>query len=70
MSCGLLYHSLVAPEGRYGHLNLHDFEVAAINNIGIESVDEAYELIPSLVGKVDKEDLEQLLEDFKRCQSS
>ena len=61
---------LLGKGGRYEQFNLHNFEVAVINNLGIESADEAYSLVPSLVNKIDKDNLDQLLEDIKRYQSA
>jgi len=50
---------------------LDTFEVACINNLNIDSAEEAYSLIPTLKAKFpEKELLDDLLQDLKRYQSS
>jgi hypothetical protein len=50
---------------------LHEFEVAALNNLNIDDIDEAYCLIPTLKEKFqDREDeLKSIIAEMKRFQS-
>ncbi|PAA79027.1 hypothetical protein BOX15_Mlig024392g2, partial [Macrostomum lignano] len=44
---------------------LHNFELAAIANLCPETAEEAKALIPSLAGRFEDEDLNQILEDLR-----
>jgi hypothetical protein len=44
-------------------------ELVKLHNLGLETADEAYGLIPSLTRKIDRDHLQQLLDDIKRFQS-
>lgn len=52
-------------------IDLHDIEKAQINNLYIDTPDEAFTLLPSLKPKFeDPAPLKQLLDDVRRLQSS
>jgi len=56
---------------KYKDKDVHEFEIACLNNLGIEEVDEARALVPTLKEKFEDDgELQQLLEDLKRYQSS
>jgi DNA-directed RNA polymerase II subunit RPB4 len=48
---------------------LHKFEQAALANLCPENADEAKSLIPSLEGRLDDSDLQELLEDLQTHKS-
>lgn len=50
---------------------VHEFEIACLNNLNIEDVDEARALIPTLADKFeDPDDLQKLLNDLKLYQTA
>jgi hypothetical protein len=49
---------------------LHEFEIATLNNLRVETSDEGFSLVPSLISKLTKEQLDALLEDLARCESA
>lgn len=45
------------------------FEIAVLNNLSINTVEEAEALVPTLKGKLDSETIEAMLADLARFQA-
>ncbi|PFX27798.1 DNA-directed RNA polymerase II subunit RPB4 [Stylophora pistillata] len=52
-----------------GKKKLHKFELACLANLCPETAEEAKALIPSLEGRFDDDDLQQLLDDIQTHRS-